>query len=97
MNRSLLATILTMSVAALMACGGGDTRETRETVAATSSRLSAPAQSPIPVNPSTGKPSWAGTPVELMFADAFATCAYEPPDPSSYPLREDPFSTDAFG
>jgi hypothetical protein len=83
MNRSLLATIVTMSLAGLIACGGGDTRESREAVAATSSRLAVPAQSPIPVSPSTGE-SWRGTPAELMFADAFASCAYEAPAGSEH-------------
>ena len=76
MKRTLLAAFVTLLVAALAACGGGDTAERPRTGVSVAS-ISMPTQAPVPINPATGAPSWDGTSAELMFADALASCSYD--------------------
>lgn len=71
MNRKLPAAIATAGLSFLLACGGSDTSEG---IARTSAALTAPALTPVPFTEASGF-TWKGSPAELMFADAFASCS----------------------
>lgn len=76
MKRSLLATIL---LALLVACGGAEPAEKHRSIG---SALSAPTLTPLPMmfdpaDPSRRISAWKGSPVELLYADALASCSYE--------------------
>lgn len=89
MSRTLLAMTLTLVLAGLMACGGGDSFSEGST-SHVSAALSAPSLTPVPVSPGTVERSWHGTPVELMLADALASCTPPPWDGESvYGFNED--------
>lgn len=76
MKRTIHAPLVMLVIALLAACAGGDTADGARTGLSVAA-LSTPAQAPLPVNPTDGEPSWDGTRVELMFADALAACTYE--------------------
>jgi hypothetical protein len=80
MKRSRFSNVIAAVVLAiLVACGGTDTREHRGSV---TTALSAPGLTPLPMVPASDDPNrkvsaWKGSPVELLYADALASCAYE--------------------